>query len=135
MSDAYHQLLDATIDYLQGMKARGVRYVTLSPAEATESRSPRREEGGSCVSEPVRLVTSAATLEGTPSKTAALAALREQALACGQCAHLASSRKNVVFASSVSRRAVDSERSSRTFNVAPAITGARVLLKRYGRER
>ena len=32
MSDAYHQLLDATIQHLEGLKARGVRFVPVQPA-------------------------------------------------------------------------------------------------------
>jgi DNA polymerase len=50
---------------------------------AVNSRSQPREE-------------EKAVLEG-PAKAAAFAALRERALACVKCAHLASSRKTVVF--------------------------------------
>lgn len=81
MSDAYHQLLDATIDYLQGLKARGARYVNVSPGEEA--------------AEPARVVAPAAS--AGPDKALAIAALREQVLACVKCAHLAKARKNVVF--------------------------------------
>ena len=40
---------------------------------------------------------SAAKPRSSPTKSAAFAALRERALACVKCPHLASSRKNVVF--------------------------------------
>src|SRR5687768_4464844 len=75
MSDAYHQLLDATIDYLHGLKARGVRYVNISP----QREQPLQEAADS------------------PSKTEAIAALRTQVMACVKCAHLVKARKNVVF--------------------------------------
>ena len=75
MSDAYHQLLDATIDYLHGLKARGVRYVNISP----QREQPLQEAADS------------------PSKTEAIAALRRQVLACVKCPHLVKARKNVVF--------------------------------------
>jgi DNA polymerase len=42
-------------------------------------------------------VPSPATRLSSPEKAAAFAALRERALACVKCPHLASSRKNVVF--------------------------------------
>jgi DNA polymerase len=87
MSDAYHQLLDATIDYLKGLKEQGVRYVTLSPTtasggeEESQPRSHERSHG-----------------EGLEvGKAEAFAALRERVLSCAKCGHLAKSRKNVVF--------------------------------------
>jgi DNA polymerase len=138
MSDAYGQLLDATIQHLQDLKSRGVRHVTVSPetllalskpAPPQELRSSRREEaqtekpktesvglrpttarqGNAETSQ--SLLTSAATDNSTlpvpdsspvtrhssPEKPAAFASLRERALACLKCPHLASSRKNVVF--------------------------------------
>src|SRR5260370_32092294 len=41
MSDAYHQLLDATIQHLSELKARGVRFVPVSP----ETLAGRRKTG------------------------------------------------------------------------------------------
>ncbi len=91
MSDAYHELLDATIDYLQGLKQQGVRYVNLSPLEEPE---------------PAEIVQPRVTLEtrvqAVPAaiasgKAEAIAALRQQVLACVKCAHLVKARKNVVF--------------------------------------
>jgi uracil-DNA glycosylase len=85
MSDAYHQLLDATIDYLQGLKERGVRYVPMTGEVAPPAPITPRE----------RVV--ATTLPAAGNKAEAIAALREQVLACVKCAHLVKARKNVVF--------------------------------------
>ncbi len=126
MSDAYGHLLDATIQHLEDLKSRGVRHVAVSPetlramaqpaprpaAPPPELRRSRREEAltkesetGSRKSEmDLSLLTPAATNNLPASapldpqaKAAAFAALRERALACVKCPHLASSRKNVVF--------------------------------------
>jgi uracil-DNA glycosylase len=126
MSDAYNQLLDATIQHLEALKSRGVRNVAIAPerlralaqpaprpaAPPPELRSSRREEAQTSKMSPSgnqptiqpSLLTSAATDNLPPSapldrqaKAAAFAALRERALACAKCQHLASSRKNVVF--------------------------------------
>ncbi|HXI69067.1 MAG TPA: uracil-DNA glycosylase [Verrucomicrobiae bacterium] len=143
MSESYRQLLDATIQHVEDLKARGARHLAVAPetlralataaprvaASPSESRSSRREEALTKQSE-IRnpksemdssLLTSAATSPSSirhppsaiekvaappsaiirppssPEKTAAFAALRERALACVKCPHLASSRKNVVF--------------------------------------
>jgi len=92
MSDAYHQLLDATIDYLQGLKQQGVRYINFTSSDAQGSESgepvPARNESntrGQILPAPMQ------------NKADAIATLRQQALACVKCGHLASSRKNVVF--------------------------------------
>ena len=56
-------------------------FTTSVPLPATRNlAAPKRSEGGS-----------------SPEKAAAFAALRERALACVKCPHLASSRKTVVF--------------------------------------
>jgi uracil-DNA glycosylase family 4 len=126
MPDDYGQLLDATIRHLEDLKARGVRNIAVAtetlhaleqpasrPAAPPPSlRGSRREEAPSSKSEirnpkseiEMSLLTSAAT-DNLPAsvpldpqaKAAAFAALRERALACVKCPHLASSRKNVVF--------------------------------------
>jgi uracil-DNA glycosylase family 4 len=87
MSDGYHQLLDATIDYLQGLKQQGVRYINLS-------LTPEKV-GRGVPAEPQR----PAQRDVSPyqSKAEAMDALRQQALACVKCSHLAAARKNVVF--------------------------------------
>jgi DNA polymerase len=126
MSDPYGQLLDATIQHLEDLKSRGVRHVAVSPetlralaqpaprptTPPPELRSSRREEAQISQMSPAgnqppmqqSLLTSAATDNlpvSTPldpkEKSAAFGALRERALACVKCPHLASSRKNVAF--------------------------------------
>lgn len=147
MSDAYNQLLDATIQHLEDLKSRGVRHVALSPetlralaappaaqsqisnlksqieksvAGAPISKSARKEfsqragsEAGAPSSHPAMTapVAEQKSLLALPgemvpaqkppldpaAKTAAFAALRERALTCVKCPHLASSRKTVVF--------------------------------------
>jgi uracil-DNA glycosylase family 4 len=141
MPAAYDQLLDATIQHLEDLKTRGVRFVSVSaetlralaqpaPHQTISPSSSRREVALAPKHEPgPSLVTSAAASKkptttnsqspaaeldlslGLPGETptiptaplspeakvAAFAELRERALACVKCPHLASSRKNVVF--------------------------------------
>src|SRR5580704_6459963 len=110
MPDAYMQLLDATIQRLQSMKDRGVRFVSVLPenlaalAQAPKSSpslpksnplnpsvSPNGGEG--------RVEGTSAAIQNSsdPAKQAAFAELRTRAMVCVKCPHLASSRKNVVF--------------------------------------
>ena len=126
MPETYRRLLDATIQHLEDLKSRGVRHVAIAPetlrvlaqpaprpaAPPQELRSRRREEAqtfqmsatGNQPAIQQSLLPSAAT-DNLPAsvpldpqaKAAAFAALRERALACVKCAHLASSRKNVAF--------------------------------------
>lgn len=110
MTDAYHQLLDAAIQHLESLKARGVRSVPIDPANltalarpATPSPSRSRPESPAPVARPT--ASPATSLFATPSspvlspeaKAAAFADLRSRAMACVKCTHLANSRKNVVF--------------------------------------
>jgi len=140
MAGAYELLLDATIQHLEDLKSRGVRYVAVSPetlralAQPISVRAPRpdsppaakppihsalrtpstlrsratAEDGRSALPPPVAEQETLLTLPGETvprpgppldpqAKAAAFAALRERALACVKCEHLASSRKNVVF--------------------------------------
>ncbi|HLX96879.1 MAG TPA: uracil-DNA glycosylase [Verrucomicrobiae bacterium] len=137
MSDAYGQLLDATIQHLEDLKSRGVRSVAVSPEvlralaqpvtgrdarparppevptlksdepaarpyqkprAATLLRSPLPPAGqASLLALPGETVPNQGPLLDPQAKAAAFAALRERALACVKCPHLASSRKNVVF--------------------------------------
>ena len=136
MSDAYGQLLDATIQHLEDLKSRGVRHVAVSPetlralaqpaatapqvsnmksaiAKATKpaAKPAVPSETGNRKPEIPVAVAGQATLPALPGETqfairnpqspiekaAAFATLRERALACAKCPHLASSRKNVVF--------------------------------------
>jgi DNA polymerase len=115
MSDDYRQLLEATIQHLEGLKSRGARHVAVAPETLRALALPPRPVPGNLRAQ-VQLVAPAAVPPPTPAvapkppeitpaplshsaleKTAAHAALRERALACVKCPHLASSRKNVVF--------------------------------------
>jgi uracil-DNA glycosylase len=137
MSDAYGQLLDATIQHLEDLKSRGVRHVAISPETLAElGRPPVREfptPNSQSPTMPIAAPTTAkpptqstirnpqspvsmptvgqASLLALPGETvpsqgppldpqakaAAFATLRERALACVKCPHLAASRKTVVF--------------------------------------
>jgi DNA polymerase len=143
MSGAYEELLDATIQHLEGLKSRGVRHVAVSPETLralaqpvkfpisalklqTQPLAPAGTPRFVSISQINSSAPAAAVLPGIPSpepapqkpaeiplalpgntpekplldppaKAAAFAALRERALVCMKCAHLASSRKTVVF--------------------------------------
>jgi len=141
MSSTYNQLLDATIQHLEDLKARGVRHVPVAPetlraltqpvvmqppierpaasgtpvSDQARGKVPKHagpEAGGpptqSAITAPAAEQANLLALPGetVPSqappldpqaKAAAFAALRERALACVKCPHLASSRKTVVF--------------------------------------
>jgi len=126
MSSTYHRLLDATIQHLEDLKARGVRHVAVAPETLRALAQPTVKESqigkaasiGAPIHSALRTPHSAIparaaeqasllALPGEPvpgpapldsqAKAAAFAALRERALACVKCPHLASSRKTVVF--------------------------------------
>jgi uracil-DNA glycosylase len=152
MSDTYNQLLDATIQHLEGLKSRGLRHVAVSPETLRALAQPVKSQisnlksqiekpaaAGAPVSDPARtaIPKRAGSETGAPqthpalrtphsavsqpaakqesllarpgetapapppldpqAKAAAFAALRERALACVKCPHLALSRKTVVF--------------------------------------
>ena len=144
MSDEFRQLLDASIQHLQRLKAQGVRFVPVTPSnlEVLSHRphtSVRRSSAGTTtvvpgpkaapsikpstpihsqaqrvieipkpvIERPMALglpgetvdqaVPATAPVLSQEAKVAAFADLRQRALACVKCAHLASSRKNVVF--------------------------------------
>ena len=128
MSDDYSQLLDATIQHLEGLKSRGVRHVAVAPETLRSLAQPAKSEIArtaapvptakptiqsairnpqSAISTPVAEQESLLALPGEAApatapldpkeKAAAFAALRERALACVKCPHLASSRETVVF--------------------------------------
>jgi DNA polymerase len=130
MSDDYEQLLEATIQHLEGLKARGTRFVSVSPEAlaklkqipksqrpvAAKSQKPTpvpvpppvekspakpapiglKPGAGNPIAPAARETVAAPTLSPA-AKVAAFAELRQRALACVRCPHLASSRKNVVF--------------------------------------
>ncbi len=121
MSDDYGQLLDATIQHLEDLKSRGVRNVNVTPetlrALAQPAAKPQIPNPKSQMDKTISPPPSAQSpvpaelslaLPGESQsairnpqsaieKAAAFAALRERALACVKCPHLASSRKTVVF--------------------------------------
>ncbi len=135
MAADYNQLLDATIQHLEDLKARGVRHVAVTPetlqalaqpvkppapgARMVAEKAPapvatfKTEPPVSALAEkpavpkivptitptvtPIAPMASALAEKPATEKAAALAALRERARVCIKCAHLASSRKNVVF--------------------------------------
>lgn len=107
MSESYQQMVDATIQHLQSLKGRGVQFVPLEqetlhafqgggarlqtiarPAAPAESRP---------VAPPTSVAASPAAPPVNPSKAQAIAELRERALQCVKCSHLATTRQNVVF--------------------------------------
>jgi uracil-DNA glycosylase len=110
MSESYRQLLDATIQHLEGMKSRGVRHVAvtpetlralaLPPAGIQNSEFRIQNEKFSAAppkNSAVSVQAAAATPVPSRDKAAAFAVLRERVLACVKCSHLAAARKNVVF--------------------------------------
>jgi DNA polymerase len=122
MSDAYGQLLDATIQHLEDLKSRGVRNVAVSPETLRSLSHPVKTVSAPAqIPKPMPVPKISAAIPASTAKSAelpfalpgetvpasaplepkekaaAFAALRERALACVKCPHLASSRKNVVF--------------------------------------
>lgn len=127
MPDAYAQLLDATIQHLEKLKSRGVRFVAVPPgslaalssngrAQAAASRGKRAVPTSSPRPAPASFRTASsatpqpaagpppAAAKASPvevldpeAKAAAFAELRERVLACTKCAPLAAARQNVVF--------------------------------------
>ncbi len=126
MPTPYDQLLDATIEHLQHLKEQGVRHVPVQAqtlAVLAQGRGPavavsaaRSVPTNLPIAAPVPIrstpiapvqpvaFTAAVTHVAAPKvaidpqvKAAAMQELRERALACVTCEHLANSRKNVVF--------------------------------------
>jgi DNA polymerase len=119
MSDDYRHLLDATIQHLEGLKARGVRHVSVAPESLRALNLPAQPVAAQTIAPkpisppPVATKATPATVvipakqlvqpetqklkSGTTNKSAAMTALRERALVCVKCPNLASSRTNVVF--------------------------------------
>src|SRR5258706_11111325 len=108
MSSDYDQLLDATIQHLREMKSHGARFVTVSPDALAALDQPRppvttaQKPPQPAVEMPLPLALpgeAAVVQSAIPNpqsaieKAAAFAELRELALACVKCPHLASSRK------------------------------------------
>ena len=103
---AYHQLLTATVDYLQQQKSRGQRHAIVDPAKLAAltqqnqpASQPTSRARGIVPVEPKAAAPTAPAPHASPvgTKADSFAALREVVLACTQCPNLVSSRKNVVF--------------------------------------
>lgn len=126
MADSYYHLLDATTRHLQELKLRGAKNVVVSPetlrmlsqpgATGIQTHSFEPQLGGKTAADarPAPATTAGprktdsvvaatgrkepvATVTPPSPKAAAFASLRERVAICVKCAHLAASRKNVVF--------------------------------------
>ena len=136
MPGTYRQLLDAAIQHLQELKARGVQFVPVRPetlailnqerclapgqspaAPPVSARRPMPQptaRPAPVIPKPVDEkpsielalalplpgeagVAAPAVVLSPEAKAAAFAELRQRAVACVKCSHLASTRKNVVF--------------------------------------
>jgi DNA polymerase len=131
MSDDYRQLLDATIQHLEGLKSRGVRHVAVAPETLRALALPPVKMPISNFQSPIAKVAAPPAIKtepaismppkktaaptpvvaakteipnlkvkitsSSPAKAVAFTALRERALACVKCPHLAASRTTVVF--------------------------------------
>ena len=121
MPEPYEQLLEAAIGHLEGLKSRGVKFVSVSsealktlsqPSVAVRLKSsplPSLTQTKPAVQQPIaRELRTDLFLGKQPpveikltldvqAKAAAFADLRERAMACVKCSHLAAARKNVVF--------------------------------------
>jgi uracil-DNA glycosylase family 4 len=131
----YEELLEATIQHLEELKGRGVRFVSVSPETLSalanskvrisgftgqkpagakpEVKVPKPEIGKAATKsiataptaeQPLaldlpgeKILKPAAPTLSPEAKAAAFADLRQRAMACVKCSHLAASRKNVVF--------------------------------------
>ncbi len=116
MSDPYGELLEATLRHLRDLKAHGETHVSVSrevlaglagsgaqrPPAAPASLPrpafvppPRTAPAEKCA--PVVLKPEAPPPVPAGGKAAAMEALRQRVLGCLRCAHLVTSRKNIVF--------------------------------------
>jgi DNA polymerase len=107
----YHEILEASIRHLEGLKAQGARFVSVSPetlAALGQANPVPRPSAGVAQAENPTLIQAPSPLSplkpptATPgaeaqTKAQAMAALREQVIPCVKCSHLASSRRSVVF--------------------------------------
>jgi DNA polymerase len=109
MSATFQQLLDATIEHLHSLRARGTQFVPLEPEtlhalngaahrngeSRMEHRTPDTGHRTPNIAPPPALNPQPSILN--PFKAQAIAELRERAMQCMKCAHLASTRTQVVF--------------------------------------
>ncbi|PYK99763.1 MAG: uracil-DNA glycosylase [Verrucomicrobia bacterium] len=117
MSVGYQQLIEATIQHLEDLKAQGARFINLSPETLEGFASPLGQPSGGtadvsgrpqAVSPPTQSAprsspVAEASASSAPAplnreaKETAMAGLRARAMVCQKCPQLAASRKNVVF--------------------------------------
>lgn len=92
MSDSFAELLSATVDHLSQLKKEGVRHVRVSREvlQALAKPAPVRTL-------PQTELVAAGQVTPVDPKTLLLEEIRQRALACVKCPHLARSRKTVVF--------------------------------------
>ncbi len=107
MSASFHQLLDATVAHLQSLQTSGAQFVPVESetwralsggavqTSRVESRESKAEKPAAITSMPPALNFQLSTLNSP--KAQAMAELRERAMQCVKCAHLASTRTTVVF--------------------------------------
>ncbi|HMO64477.1 MAG TPA: uracil-DNA glycosylase [Verrucomicrobiota bacterium] len=116
MADAFTVLLDATVAHLEVLRADGVRFVPVSAAVLAELKLPSARGAASPVpprapvrpaapspvppAPPVSRAPAAPALPSPlapPARAAAMEEIRQRALGCLKCPHLARTRKSVVF--------------------------------------
>lgn len=119
MADAFTALLDATVAHLEQMRAEGTHFVNVSPAALAELKAPPARTPAVTPAGPVtparRLAAAVPSamaslpppaLTALPplpaplaagAKAAAMEEIRQRALGCLKCPHLARTRKSVVF--------------------------------------
>jgi DNA polymerase len=111
MSAQFNHLLNATIEHLQSLKTHGTQFVPLDPEIVRALNGPssdanierRTSNVEHRTTEMVLSANGSLALDPRPSildhstKDQAIAELRERAMQCVKCPHLASTRKNVVF--------------------------------------
>ena len=110
MSEAYRQLLNATIGHLKSLKQRGVRHVDASPdllralAQPARASAPATGQALGQAQAPVAIPPSRSDEpcvydlpeQSAVDKAAAMEQLRDEALACTKCKSLVATRTQVV---------------------------------------
>lgn len=107
MSGLYRELLDATILQLEDMRSQGIRHVDATPESLTALLEPAARRPATGTPSPSRPapgkeaagIPSASQPSGAEreARIRAFNELRERALACRKCPHLADARRHVVF--------------------------------------
>lgn len=113
MSEAFRQLLDATLQHMEELKAAGTKYVPVSAETLAALSAPPRRLAVRPSAHPVlsasrpaaqrpvdsstSTIDSPETLMKKEAKDAALAALRQSVLVCQKCPALVKTRSQVVF--------------------------------------